>query len=74
MSRLPVLSWREVVRALEKGGFVFDRQRGSHMVYYHPRTNHTVIVPRHSEIREGTLREIVRETGLTRQEFINLVD
>jgi predicted RNA binding protein YcfA (HicA-like mRNA interferase family) len=62
-----------VTTALEKAGFVFDRQRGSHMVYYHPETNHTVVVPRHRVIKVGTLREILREADLTRDEFRKLL-
>jgi predicted RNA binding protein YcfA (HicA-like mRNA interferase family) len=71
--RLPVLSWRQVTKALEKAGFVFDRQRGSHMVYYYPETNRTVVVPKHQVIKAGTLREILREANLTRDEFRNLL-
>jgi predicted RNA binding protein YcfA (HicA-like mRNA interferase family) len=69
VSRLPSLSWQQVVGALERAGFVFDRQKGSHMVYYHPETNHTVVVPRHGTIKVGTLREILREANLSREEF-----
>ena len=74
MSRLPVLAWRQVTLALERAGFVFDRQRGSHMVYYHPETNRTVIVPRHKGIKLGTLREIMREADLTRDDFRKLLE
>jgi predicted RNA binding protein YcfA (HicA-like mRNA interferase family) len=73
VSRLPVLSWRQVTKALEKAGFIFDRQRGSHIVYYHPDINHTVVVPRHQAIKAGTLREILREADLTRDEFRSLL-
>jgi len=73
VSRLPVLSWRQVTRALEKAGFIFDRQRGSHMVYYHTDTNRTVVVPRHRVIKAGTLREILREADLTQDEFRSLL-
>ena len=73
MSRLPSLSWQQVVGALKQTGFVFDRQKGSHMVYYHPETNHTVVVPRHRIIKMGTLREILREANLGREEFRRLL-
>ncbi|MBI2861261.1 MAG: type II toxin-antitoxin system HicA family toxin [Chloroflexi bacterium] len=73
MSRLPSLDWQQVVRALERAGFVFDRQKGSHMVYYHPETNRTVVIPRHRAIKAGTLREILREADLTRVEFRRLL-
>ena len=70
---MPSLSWQQVVGALERVGFVFDRQKGSHMVYYHPDTNHTVVVPRHRIIKVGTLREILREANLSREEFRRLL-
>ncbi len=44
------------------------------MVYYHPKTNHTVVVPKHKEILPGTLREIMREADLTRDEFRRLLE
>jgi len=73
VKRLPVLSWQQVTKALEKAGFIFDRQRGSHMVYYHTETTRTVVVPRHRVIKAGTLRETLREADLTRDEFRNLL-
>jgi len=63
-----------VTTALERAGFVFDRQKGSHLVYCHPETDRTVVVPRHREIKTGTLREILREAELTREEFLKLLD
>lgn len=74
MSQLPSLTWQQVVRALERAGFVFDRQRGNHMVYYHPEMNRTVVVPRHREIKTGTLHQILREANLTREEFRKLLE
>ena len=74
MSRLPILTWQQVTTALKRAGFVFDRQKGSHMVYYHSETKHTVVIPRHREIKAGTLREILRESNLTREEFRRLLE
>ena len=74
MSRLPSLNWQRVTIALERAGFIFDRQRGSHIVYYHSETNRTVVIPRHREIKMGTLREILREANLTREEFRKLLE
>lgn len=74
MSRLPSLNWQRVTTALEQAGFVFDRQKGSHLVYYHPETNRTVVIPRHREIKTGTLREILREANLSRDEFRKLLE
>ncbi len=73
MSKLPTLNWHQVVIALEKTGFIFHRQKGSHLAYYHPKTNRTVIIPKHRELKKGTLREILREADLSREEFIKLL-
>ncbi|MBI4285440.1 MAG: type II toxin-antitoxin system HicA family toxin [Chloroflexi bacterium] len=62
-----------MVLVLRKAGFQFDRQRGSHLVYYHPKTNRTVVFPKHREIKRGTLREILREMDITAEEFRKLL-
>lgn len=70
MGTLPSVSGREVVKALTKHGYVFDRQRGSHMVLRQEEAPfRRVVVPDHGEVARGTLRAIIRETGLTVEEF-----
>lgn len=74
MSALPVVSGREVVKALEKIGYVLDRQRGSHMILRQPNPPHRrLTVPDHKEVAKGTLRAIIRQAGLTVEEFNNLL-
>lgn len=70
MARLPVISGRRVVRALETAGYEVDRQRGSHIVLRHSRPPHRrVVVPDHREVARGTLRAILRNAGLSVEEF-----
>lgn len=70
MGQLPVVSGRDVVRALGKLGYVLDRQRGSHLVLRHRESPHRrAVVPDHKEVAKGTLRAIIREAGLTVDEF-----
>ena len=74
MSHLPRVSGREVVKALGKMGYQFDRQRGSHMVLRQAAPPHRrLTVPDHAEIAKGTLRAIIRQAGLTVEEFKNLL-
>ena len=73
MSRLLALSWRDVVRGLNRAGFILDRQRGSHIVLYHPASNATVVVPRHKEIKKGTLNQILRQGELSQEALIKLI-
>lgn len=68
---LPVLSWREVVKALSKAGFRVVRQRGSHI--YLARGETVVPVPGHDEIKRGTLMAIITEAGLDKDEFLDLI-
>jgi len=70
-SRLPLTSWREVVKALAKIGFYPARQRGSHIVLR--RDAKLVVVPRHEEIDRGTLAAIIQQAGLTKEEFLKLL-
>ena len=74
MTALPVVSGREVVKALEKIGFVFDRQRGSHMILRQENPPHRrLTVPDHQDVAKGTLRSIIRQAGLTVDEFDDLL-
>lgn len=70
MGQLPVVSGRDVVKALAKLGYEFDRQKGSHMVLRQSDPPHRrAVVPDHKEVAKGTLRSIIREAGLTVDEF-----
>ncbi|MBK9092162.1 MAG: type II toxin-antitoxin system HicA family toxin [Anaerolineae bacterium] len=72
MSRLPSLTYREVIARLRRAGFVFDRQaKGSHEIWYNPETHRRTTVPNHpGEIAKGTLRAIIREAGLSVDDFL----
>ena len=71
MSKLPLLPWRDVVKALTKAGFKVARQRGSHIILV--KDEYIVPVPKHMEIKRGLLLEIIAEAGLTREEFLKLL-
>jgi predicted RNA binding protein YcfA (HicA-like mRNA interferase family) len=72
--RLPTdISGREMRRALERAGFVFRRQRGSHMVLRRDDPYARVVVPDHAHIRAGTLRHIVSDAGLTIEDLLRLL-
>lgn len=66
-----VLSGKEVCAVLEKHGFARIRQRGSHIVMQraHDGTTTTVPVPDHKEVKPGTLRAIIRQSGVPRSSF-----
>ena len=74
MSRLPVVSGREVVRAFEKQGYRVDRQRRSHIQLRQDEAPfRRLTVPDHREIGRGLLRALIRDAGLTVEEFVALL-
>jgi len=74
LSTLPRISGREVVTALGRLGYELDRQRGSHMILRNTRPPHRrLVIPDHREVAKGTLRAIIREAGLTVEEFVGLL-
>ena len=74
MSRLPVTSGRDAVKALRKIGCELDHQTGSHMILRRTTPPHRrLTVPDHRELAKGTLRAIIREAGLSVAEFAELL-
>jgi predicted RNA binding protein YcfA (HicA-like mRNA interferase family) len=74
MKKLPTdLSGREVRAVLERVGFVFRRQTGSHMIFRRTEPYARAVVPDHKQIRMGTLRRIITDAGLTVEEFTRLL-
>lgn len=72
MPPLPVLSGKEVLAIFQKAGWELVRQKGSHMILVKPGEIVTLSEPDHKEIAKGTLRGLVRASGLTVDEFLNL--
>lgn len=72
MAHLPVVSGDDFVKAMRKIGYVWDHTEGSHMVLLH-RSKGRLCVPRHKELGRGLLRVLIRDAGLSRQEFIALM-
>ena len=68
MPKLPVVSGVEAVRALERLGFVMARQRGSHIVLRRGASG--CVVPNHRELKAGTLNGILKQAGVSADEFI----
>ena len=75
MAKLPIdVSGRELRAALERIGFDFRRQRGSHMILRREKPYARVVVPDHKAIRPGTLRKILHDVGLSHDEFLGFLD
>lgn len=72
MGRLAGFRYRQIVRRLKARGFIFDRQAaGSHEIWVNPATGRYTTIPNHAgDLPEGTLRAILRQAGVTPDEFL----
>ena len=73
--KIPIVTAKELIRALKRAGFSKDRQKGSHLTLINPKTDKTVTIPVHTgvDIGKGLLKKIITDAGLTTKEFINLL-
>jgi predicted RNA binding protein YcfA (HicA-like mRNA interferase family) len=67
--KLPVISGDDAIRALERLGFIVVRQRGSHVVLR--RGVDGCVVPKHRELKTGTLAGLIKQANISVDEFIN---
>jgi predicted RNA binding protein YcfA (HicA-like mRNA interferase family) len=73
--KLPVVSGEDLIRALEKFGYVRVRQKGSHVRLYHATDSQriAVTVPLHTEVAFGTLKRILRDTRVSPEQLISVL-
>jgi predicted RNA binding protein YcfA (HicA-like mRNA interferase family) len=72
--RMPVVSGLEVVKAFTKIGYAFSHQTGSHIIVRRIEAPHRHLsVPNHKEVAKGTLRGLIRDAGLTVEQFTQLL-
>lgn len=74
MPPLPVVSGKEAARVLEKLGWVFNRQRGSHMIFKKEGFRRPITIPNHTELDRGTLRSILRDANISVDQFIETLN
>jgi len=73
--KLPLISSSKLIKVLSKEGFKFLKQKGSHISLQKKTENKTllVIIPRRKQIKRGTLLNILRQAGMTRDDFLELL-
>jgi predicted RNA binding protein YcfA (HicA-like mRNA interferase family) len=72
MSRLPVCSGADAAKAFRKLGYEVDHQTGSHIILRNS-SGRRLTVPNHRDLAKGTLRALIREAGLTKEQFSELL-
>lgn len=73
MAALPSVSGERAVRAFQNAGWVKDRQHGSHAILIKPGNPASLSVPQHRELAPGTLRSLIRASGMTVTQFLDLL-
>ncbi|WP_440953980.1 type II toxin-antitoxin system HicA family toxin [Methanosarcina sp. Mfa9] len=75
MPKLPVVSGKKLVTALQKAGFVIVRQKGSHVSLQKitPEKVYRTVVPLHKRLAKGTLLDILHQTGLDKEDLKRLL-
>ncbi|MBU4046948.1 type II toxin-antitoxin system HicA family toxin [bacterium] len=76
MHKLPSLTSQKVIKILERKGFVLDRAKGSHRIYYHSESKRKVVIPYHNhrkDLPKGTLIEILKQAGIGKEELEKLL-
>jgi len=71
LPRLPIVSAKEAIKALEHLGFQIYRQTGSHIHLWNEERNLVVTVPNHPELAKGTLLSIMKQARLDKEQFIS---
>ncbi|NTV68188.1 MAG: addiction module toxin, HicA family [Chlorobaculum sp.] len=72
MPKLPIISGADVVRTLERLGFVIARQKGSHIVMR--KGSSGCVVPNHRELKIGTLAGLLKQAGISQEAFIEALN
>ena len=74
MTRLPTLTARKIIKALDQAGFEVERQTGSHLILRNPVSLRTTCVPLHGkDVKRSLMKEILRQAGITEDDFRKLI-
>jgi predicted RNA binding protein YcfA (HicA-like mRNA interferase family) len=74
MSQYPTVKAKEFIKVIEKLGFYFDRQKGSHAIYKND-DGRRVVIPIHSgkDLKQGTLMGMIEDIGIDKDRFFKLL-
>jgi len=74
MPKIPSINHKKLIRILENLGFQLDHSTGSHFIFYNPKNKKRAVVPCHrKDLPKGTITSILREAGITRKDFEDLL-
>ena len=74
MQAIRPMHYRTLARVFERDGFIFHRQRGDHLIYTKPGVPRPLVIPMYSEIPVFIIKNLLRTSGMSREQFFELVD
>lgn len=73
MAKMPSFKPKEITKKFEKLGYVKDRQKGNHLILYNLSLKKRIVIPIHvRDMPKGTLLSIIKQAGLSKEEFIKI--
>lgn len=70
MTKTPSYTQKEIIKFLERKGFILDRTKGSHCIYRMPDGSKRVVVPLHNrDLPKGTFYSILRQAGIEKKDL-----
>ncbi len=73
MTTFPSISGKVARRAFERAGWIFKRQKGSHMILSKPGVRSILTIPNHKTIKMPLLKRIIKDSDITEKKFLNLL-
>ncbi len=73
MTKLPILTPLKIEKKIKKLGFILDHSTGSHKIFYNSTRKKRAVIPFHTkDLKPGTFSAILKEAGITREEFLSV--
>lgn len=73
MPSIKPVSYRLLVKIFEHEGFVFDRQRGDHLIYTKPDVKRPLVVPMYDDVPVFLIKNLLRTAGMSREQYLQLL-
>jgi predicted RNA binding protein YcfA (HicA-like mRNA interferase family) len=73
MPPLRPVDYRTLVQVFERDGFIFDRQRGDHLIYTKPGVNRPLVIPMYKELPVFIIKNLLRTAGMSREQYFDLL-
>ncbi len=74
MSRIIPIKWNRLECVIKKAGFVFSREKGSHLVYTKEGVSRPVVIPKYDPVGMDIIHSVIKTAGLSREEYLKLLD